>query len=339
MGEGMPSAVRALLCSDLPQTAQCLRRIVGASAAMRVVGVARSRSEALELMAECPDVLVVDARLDSRVGHAFLDKVAGPELPVLRVVEPGQEASARGEIRPKDRERVSVVGRDVVERGEASTDAVVRTRLCLLAARGHRSEVGAAPKARKAEAHAELQRLVEEAYDAVVLLGSAGTPHLLPRLLPASRVGAAPLVVAVHHNPRFSDDFFDWVGELSGRRPLRYDTDAVLVARPEALFAAAAVQRLGWDPGELGPDLGGVLLTLAARSLRLLVCVASGMEDPVTAGLAAVVRHGGHVAALAARHCAQDGLVRAAQAAGAVDAEVDVDGMAWLIRCARARPS
>ena len=290
------------------------------------LGVVDSRGDALALMAHRPDVVVVDATLDADRGVSFAKRLAGSS-PVLLVVEPGREHAATSALAGA-RRVVQVIGRDVVERGEASSDSVVRTRLCLLAAQRQ----GAATLVPDADlaCGAVLEALAREGHDAVVVVGSAGTPHLLPRLLPKAAGGGAPLVVAVHHNPRFSDDFIAWVGELCGRPPRRFDADAVVSAGPHAVFVAPAVESTGAQ-GQLLPDLGGLLESLADRGLRLLVCVASGMDDPMAPRLDAVVHAGGSVIALNPDECSQPSMVEAALAAGVVGAEVSVEGIAWLI--------
>ena len=283
-------------------------------------------------MTQRPDVVIVDARLDCDAGLSFSDKVAGADTPLLLIVEAGEEAAARAQAAARQRHSVFAVDRELIERGEAPSDAVVRIRLCLLAANGR----GDSAARRGKRGRDELLPIVAEPYDAIVLMGSAGTPHLLPRLLPKSRLGAAPLVVSVHHNPGFSEDFLHWVGELAGRRVCAFDPRAVAAAGSAALFAASAEL----DPdsaGRLGPDLGGLLTRLADRRLRLLVCIASGMADPVVAGLLAVKSAGGHVVCLSPTACSQPGMGDLARAAGVVTANVDVDAMAWLLSRGRAR--
>lgn len=322
----MGAAARALVCCNRPNTARSLARIVEASPTLTSMGVVDCRGEALALMAQRPDVVVVDATLDADRGVSFAERLAGSS-PVLLVVDPGQEQAAASAV-AGCRRVVQVIGRDVVERGETSSDSVVRTRLCLLAAQ--REGAAAFVPEADLERGAVLESLARQGHDAVVLVGSAGTPHLLPRLLPKTSVGGAPLVIAVHHNPRFSDDFIAWVGDLCGRRPRPFDADAVVSAGPHAVFVARAVESTT-PHGALLPDLGGLLESLAERGLRLLVCVASGMDDPMAPRLDAVVHAGGTVVALDPDECSQPSMVLAALSAGVVGAEVSVEGIAWLI--------
>ena len=329
----MGAAARTLVCSDRPSTAHSLLRIVEASPTLNSVGVAQCRGEALELMDQRPDVVVVDATLDAESGLAFAERVVGSSA-VLLVVDAGEEQAATEAAQERLRNNVCVIGRDVVERGESSSDSVVRTRLCLLAATRHGAI--APDTTRDIECQEILESLALQGHDTVVLVGSAGTPHLLPRLLPDAALGGAPLVVAVHHNPRFSDDFIAWVGELCRRRPRRFDPDAVVGARPKSVFVAPAVESTRRQ-GELMPDLGGLLVTLADRGLRLLVCVASGMGDPIAPSLGTVVEAGGNVVALDPKACSQPSMVFSALAAGVVQAEVSVQEVAWLLARARTR--
>jgi len=283
-------------------------------------------------MVHRPDVVVVDATLDADRGVSFAQRLAGSS-PVLLVVDP-EQAQAANDAANATHRAVQVIGRDVVERGEASTDSVVRTRLCLLAA--GRSGPATAARWNDSEADDAIESVARAGHDAMVLVGSAGTPHLLPRLLPKAVVGGVPLVVAVHHNPRFSDDFVGWVGELCGRPPRPFDADAVVGAGPQAVFVAPAVESSD-DDGRLLPDLGGLLESLVTRGLRLLVCIASGMDDPMAPHLHGVLGAGGHVIALNPDECSQPSMVMAALDAGVVEAEVSVEGVAWLLAWAHPR--
>ena len=148
-------------------------------------------------------------------------------------------------------------------------------------------------------------------------------------------MGAAPLIVAVHHNPRFSDGFVEWVGELTDSRSRPLTWDALAEATPGSVFAAPAVAN---EDGRLQPDLDALLYALAEGGLTMLVAVASGMDDPLVPGLRAVTEAGGAVVALDPRDCAQPALVEAAIGAGVVDATVRVEALAWVIGAAKPRP-
>src|SRR5690606_19314375 len=91
-----------------------------------------------------------------------------------------------------------------------------------------------------------------EHFDAVVLIGSAGTPNLLPRLLKRTRHREAPLVVAVHHNPRWSEAFSAWVAQLTGQPVLPWSSGSMA---PRATY----VVRSEGDGETLRPNLGEVV--------------------------------------------------------------------------------
>lgn len=142
-----------------------------------------------------------------------------------------------------------------------------------------------------------------EGYEAIVVLGSAGTPHMLPTLLPSLKPGGVPLVVAVHHNARLSASFAEWVGSLTGAspEPLRGSS------RP---LPRLTVARAASDTEVLQPDLDGVLLEILTSTRRVLVIVISGMEFEGLHTVRLAVERGADLVALHPGLCPQPAMVQ-----------------------------
>lgn len=334
------------MCSPQASTAQRLAALVDASPRLQCVGAADGGADTVsQTRTTGARLVVLDAgeRGDSALRVAqSLTRIGARVLLLVR-----DEERAAIEARADDRrDSIRVASRGLALRGERSSEALLRTKLHLMGARildrptPVRSALadGDVPGGGVAVPPSAVD-LLDREHDAVVLVGSAGTPHLLPQLLATPGAARLPLVVAVHHNGRFADGFTEWVGTLLSESPRRFDVDAVVAARGfGALFVAPP------EPGGdalVGPDLGGLLATLASRGMRLLVCIASGMGDPVVEGLRQVGGAGGTVLALCPERCPQPAMVLAARNAGLVAVELDVPAMAWTIAAARgilARP-
>lgn len=172
-----------------------------------------------------------------------------------------------------------------------------------------------------------LSALVTRPFDAIVLLGSAGTPHMLPALLPSLRRGGVPVIVAVHHNPRLSESFAEWLGELTGSRPCPLSRSAS--ALPPLTVARA-------DPGldVLQPNLDEVLLEVVERTGNVLVVVASGMEFEALEAVRTAVRRGGTLVALHPDRCPQPAMVHRLLDAGLDPVLCSQEEIARVIRLA-----
>ncbi len=163
------------------------------------------------------------------------------------------------------------------------------------------------------------------AFEAIVLLGSAGTPHMLPTLLPKLEAGGVPLVVAVHHNARLSSSFAEWVGNLVGAdaEPLRCDIGSL----PQLTVARATS-----DSSALQPDLDRVLLDVMMSKKRLLVIIASGMEFEGLHAVRLAVERGAELVALQPALCPQPAMVRRVLESGLQPRLCTHAEIAWLIQ-------
>ena len=169
--------------------------------------------------------------------------------------------------------------------------------------------------------------LLEEPYEAVVFLGSAGTPHMLPHLLPKLRPDGVPLVVAVHHNPRLSESFAEWVGEIAGIDPGRGGAS-------ETTLPPLCVARADSRVATLQPDLGQVLVDVLGHASKLLIVVASGMEFEGLEAVRVALSRGATLVALHPEQCPQPAMVQRLLDAGLQPTLCTRDEIARVIRLA-----
>lgn len=251
-----------------------------------------------------PSHVVIDGELDARGGVRLASALASRrEVPTVLVVDP----SLREEVCQLVRQR-SLGNVHVVCWQEGAVPALFAERA---AADALRPDVIA---------------LAQRPYECVVLLGSAGTPHMLPMLVPKLDRTLVPLVVAVHHNPRLSESFAEWVGELANMRPKGLCDTSHL--------AALTVVRAQSGFDVLQPDLDAVLTTVHARDKRLLVIVASGMEFEGVGALRLAVDDGAVLVALRPESCSQPAMVHRLLDAGLEPMLCTEQEIARLIRCA-----
>lgn len=167
-----------------------------------------------------------------------------------------------------------------------------------------------------------------EHFDAVVLIGSAGTPNLLPRLLKRTRHREAPLVVAVHHNPRWSEAFSGWIEQLTGQPVMPWTAGSLA---PRATY----VVRSEGDGETLRPDLGGVVKSLVGGGRRVLALLASGMGMCDVESLTRLRDAGGLIVGLRPVLCPQPAMVHSAISADLLEASGSIEELGWLVAHAR----
>lgn len=252
-----------------------------------------------------PTHVVIDGELDARGGVRIASALAARrQVPTVLVVEPELREEVCQLLRQRALEHVHVV---------CWNNGTVPSLF--------------APEASSSgELRADVSELAERSYDGVVLLGSAGTPHMLPMLVPKLKRTIVPLVVAVHHNPRLSESFAEWVGELANMCPEvlldRASLGALTVVRAESGFDA------------LQPDLDAVLTAVHARGPRLLIIVASGMEFEGVAALRRAISDGAVLVALHPDLCSQAAMVHRILEAGLDPMLCTQQEIAQLIRWA-----
>lgn len=151
----------------------------------------------------------------------------------------------------------------------------------------------------------ELDAIADEPADVVLLLGSAGTPHLLPSMIPRLSPQGIPLVIAVHHNARLAPSFRGWISRLAG-----------IEASPLDMPGQGPLPRLGVATAKSGvddlqPRMSDALDGIVERGLRALVVVVSGMEFDATDAVRRTVERGGRVVALRPSRCSLPGMTKA----------------------------
>lgn len=250
-----------------------------------------------------PTHVVVDGDLDGRNGLRMTSALANlRRVPTVLIVASADRDEVRDEAEARGLEHVRVaswVGREAPS---------------LLVANGA-----------GASSFHTVGPLLSRTFGAIVLLGSAGTPHMLPTMIPRLRRDGVPLVVGVHHNPRLSCSFAEWVGDLAGVPPSSLSGERL---------PSLAVARAELDVDALQPDLGAVLEHVLHRCDDLLVIVASGMQFEGVAALRVALERGATLVALHPDRCPQPGMVQCLLDAGLEPSMCTHDEIARLIRLA-----
>lgn len=293
---------RVLVCAP-PVRAERIGTRVRAEFGVGPAHVVENAIDAVGLfLSEAPTHVVIDGDVDGRGGVRAAAAMAGVRVvPTVLLVEP----SAHDE-----------VIRQATRRG-----------LGKIVVRPWRGGVVEALFETKASPFPSLSALLTRPFEAIVLLGSAGTPHMLPALLPTLRCGGVPVVVAVHHNPRLSESFAEWLGEITGAHPSPLSPGFSML--PPLTVARA-------DPGidALQPNLDAVLHNVAKRSRNVLVAVGSGMQFEALDAVRTVLRRGGTLVALQPDRCPQPAMVHRLLDAGLDPMLCTQDEIARIIQLA-----
>lgn len=253
-------------------------------------------------LSEAPTHVVIDGEVDGRGGVRVAAAMVGIRtVPMVLLVEPETEDDVSGRAK--------------------------RRGLAHVITRAWKGGPVAALFETEASPFPSLSAMLTRPFEAIVLLGSAGTPHMLPTLLPTLRRGGVPVVVAVHHNPRLSESFAEWVGEMTGVHPTP-------LATPSSQLPPLTVARA--DPGidALQPNLGEVLLNVVERCQNVLVAVASGMEFEGLDAVRTALRRGGTLVALHPERCPQPAMAQRLLDAGLDPVLCTQDEIARVIRLA-----
>lgn len=294
-----------MLCVT-PQYADALGRQIETELGCGPVQCVTDGFDAVEAFESCkPSHVVIDGELDARGGVRIAAALASRrQVPTVLVVHPELQEEVGLLVQRRRLDEVRVVCWDHTKVSS------------LFLKEGTSSDTQ----------RAEVSAVAARTYDAVVLLGSAGTPHLLPALLPNLDHARVPLVVAVHHNPRLSQSFSEWVGELAKMDPQQ------LVAGER--LAALTVVRTHSGVDALQPDLDTVLTQVHAGGRRLLVIVASGMGFERVDALRTALRDAAVLVALRPESCSQPAMVDRILLAGLNPVLCSQEEIAWLIRAA-----
>lgn len=295
--------LRVLICASAPRAASLEERVRSEGDAEIVASVDNPIDAVGVFLSTKPTHVVVDGELDGRSGVRMAAGLAGIRVvPTVLVVDSTERDDVRRQVERRGFEHVRVaswVG------SEAPSLFVANAR---------------------ATSFHTVSPLLSRTFEAIVLLGSAGTPHMLPTLVPRLRRDGVPLVVGVHHNPRLSSSFAEWVGDLAGVAP------EPLRGGPS--LPALAVARAAQDVDALQPNLDQVLRHVSERCDELLVIVASGMQFEGLAALQTALDRGATLVALHPERCPQPAMVQCLLDAGLKPSLCTHDEIAQLIRLA-----
>lgn len=314
----MVDPMRALLCFD-ERLGWGSEHFGSEAGPVHWIGPLSTGSDAVaEHLRQPADVAVIAGDLDGCGGARVAGALArsGPAHVILLSL-PGTEADLKRELAA--RELTSSVTLVPVPEHNIAPDRVAR----FLRSRVFLAGTGGAQRGRTRvlrEIRPDVQELGAVPFSMTLLVGSAGTPHLLPALLGPRMCERTRLVIAVHHNPRWSDGFVEWVRELVG-------VGSGAVSAPVEIVSACA----GQDRARLSPDLGTVIGQTLETGESSLICVASGMTEDGVDMLSGARRRGATVVALDPGSCPQPSMVQRVIGAGWTDAVVSLDELAWLI--------
>ena len=314
---GVARMLRLLACADT-ELATEVDDVLVAGDIMRLIGRAASGGDMVaQFRSLRPDVVLIAGDVDGCFGVRVAGALARHrQVPTLLVVEPGAEEEARAECERRGVE-AAVLG--------PARDLGLALAHAALAMTG-RCEGGDLVPEEEPAIRTELIGLAAVGFDAAVLLGSAGTPHLLPELLQPRTGAEIPLVVALHHNPRLSDAFQQWVGELAVLDPCPLP-EAPPITLPPLTVPGSSLR----SDDVLEPDLEAVVDLIGEGGRRLFIGIGSGMGVTRIDALARARAAGGVVAVLDPARCSQPGMPTAVIGAGLADHVVSIPELSWLI--------
>lgn len=323
----MTDALKILVCANRRGLAQ-IQAVCEHVPSVKIAAVAGTGTEAVTRhRAETFDAVAIAGDPDGTHGVRVAGALARErEVPTILLVDGPELGWARRQLAARKLSRAVMFS---VDEATARPGAVGKAlRLALSQAPGPSAgTVELAPR-RPAQVRQELRGLSEVDCDVCLLLGSAGTPHLLPYWLAVNAPRPVPLIVAVHHNPHLSESFCEWVGELAGECA---STPPLLGAlHPRGPLAVVPAEE---DPTteRLLPDLSRVVDRTLDAGLKPLICVASGMAFGGIDALGRATRAGAVVVVLEPSRCTAPSMPSSVIAAGLARHVVTSGEMAWVI--------
>ena len=306
---------------------QRFRALCERAPAVCIAATAESGGEAVaKFRAGSFDAVVLAGDLDGCHGVRVAGALARERwTPSVILVPPEEEGQVRAHLEQRGLDGVTVLGNDMVDADPYLAAAELRQAF---RPRGPGLGAGTIAFEPAFRPRSTLESLATDGHDAVLLLGSAGTPHMLPRWLPAAAERVHPLIIAVHHNPALSRSFCDWIEELVGQPAHRPELDGDGYELGDVNVVPAAEES---PKDTLLPNLERVLDRVMELGRKPVVCVGSGMGFEGIDALRRVVKAGGTIVALDPAACTAPSMPQLVIASGLASHVVDVREFGWVL--------
>ncbi|GEM_PF-4837513 len=334
--------LRTVILAPDPRTREAYTRALNESNAFQVVGYARDDAELMSLCEQLePDVLALPSQFAQPSSGEFLEELHATCPTAVLFLVGTDEEKAVIEFAERHGLEAQTVRHDLLVDPRPVAQARARTHLRLIGANYHHvrsrrlTPVRGVPiragRIRTFDMRAEISKLLDLPLDVVLLLGSSGTPELFADLLPLAPDCHRPLLMAVHHNSRFTASFTTWIASLIGRGVDVLPAQLSGI-REGGAFVVPACRGRNPDPGTVGPSLDKFVTELVESRWRPLVIVLSGMGEDGVRSLSMAREAGGRVVTLQPEQCLQPGMVLAARESGLDHVPARSSEVAWLLR-------
>ncbi|HEY6729326.1 MAG TPA: chemotaxis-specific protein-glutamate methyltransferase CheB, partial [Polyangiaceae bacterium] len=321
----MTAPIRVLIVDDSAFVRKVLRELLGVSAEIEVVGIARDGLDALEKVAELnPDVLTLDLMMPNLDGLGVLEGLPLEGAPRVIVVSTSDGETELGAA------ALQAGALDIVRKPTAlATDQLYEVRDELIRKVKH---AAAARPRRFTSLVGQAAPTTESRYRDVIVVGtSTGGPQAITRLL-AALPGSlpVPIVIALHIPFGYTEALAARL-DAGSALDVREAQDGIVLRPGLAVLARGGahvriVRRGEHECVAVDTDQGGaayapsvdVLFESAAGVFgsRTLGVVLTGMGDDGLLGSSAIHRAGGSVLTESERSCVVYGMPRCVQEAG-----------------------
>jgi len=334
--------VRVLVVDDSAFARKVLREVLGANAAIEVVGFARDGLEALESIAELkPDVVTLDLMMPNLDGIGVLRELASLAAPsrVVVVSISGEESDLV----------VQALQLGAVELVRKPT-ALATERLYELSGDLTRAVLDAAearvPRGQGVALASTVRTRRAVRAEVVVVGTSTGGPQALTQLLTAMPADfPVPIAIGLHIPGDYTEALAKRLDEASALHVVEASDGLSLRAGLVALAKGGFHLRLEREGSHLVTRLSSeparslyvpsidVLFASAASACgaRVLGVVLTGMGDDGLLGSRAVVAAGGSILVEAESSCIVHGMPRSVKEAGVFTGEATIEDMAGAI--------
>ena len=334
--------VRVLVVDDSAFARKVLREVLGANAAIEVVGFARDGLEALESIAELkPDVVTLDLMMPNLDGIGVLRELGSLDAPSRVVV-----VSISGEDSDLVVQALQLGAVELVRK----PTALATERLYELSGDLTRAVLDAAearvPRGQGVALASTVRTRRAVRAEVVVVGTSTGGPQALTQLLTAMPADfPVPIAIGLHIPGDYTEALAKRLDEASALHVVEASDGLSLRAGLVALAKGGFHLRLEREGSHLVTRLSSeparslyvpsidVLFASAASACgaRVLGVVLTGMGDDGLLGSRAVVAAGGSILVEAESSCIVHGMPRSVKEAGVFTGEATIEDMAGAI--------